>query len=147
GPSTGLPTKTEQSDLFLAMYGRHGEAPLPVLASASASDCFAMTFEAARLALKYMTPVILLTDGYVAQGSEPWKIPNLADLPDIAARFATDPENFAPYRRDPETLARMWAIPGLKGTEHRIGGLEKVDGSGKVSHDPLNHQRMTEIRQ
>lgn len=147
GPSTGLPTKTEQSDLFLAMYGRHGEAPLPVLASASASDCFAMTFEAARLALKYMTPVILLTDGYVAQGSEPWKIPNLADLPDIAPRFATDPENFAPYRRDPETLARMWAIPGLKGMEHRIGGLEKEDGSGKVSHDPLNHQRMTEIRQ
>lgn len=147
GPSTGLPTKTEQSDLFMAMYGRHGEAPLPVLAASSSSDCFGMTIEAARLALKYMTPVILLTDGYVAQGSEPWKVPTLAELPAIEPKFATDPEGFAPYKRDPETLARLWAIPGQKGMEHRIGGLEKEDGSGKVSHDPINHQKMTEIRQ
>lgn len=147
GPSTGLPTKPEQSDLFLAMYGRHGEAPLPVLAASSSSDCFNMTIEAARLALKYMTPVILLTDGYIAQGSEPWKVPVLAELPDIKSEFATNPEGFAPYRRDPETLARLWSIPGLKGMEHRIGGLEKEDGSGKVSHDPLNHQKMVEIRQ
>jgi 2-oxoglutarate ferredoxin oxidoreductase subunit alpha len=147
GPSTGLPTKPEQSDLFQAMYGRHGEAPLPVVAAASAADCFTMTVEAARLALKYMTPVILLTDGYIAQGTEPWKVPNMDELPEITAKFADDPETFAPYARDPETLARMWAVPGMQGMEHRIGGLEKQNISGAVSHDPENHQLMTEIRQ
>jgi 2-oxoglutarate/2-oxoacid ferredoxin oxidoreductase subunit alpha len=147
GPSTGLPTKPEQSDLFLSVYGRHGEAPLPVIAAASASDCFNMTIEAARLALKYMCPVILLTDGYIAQGSEPWRVPTLNELPDIHPQFVTNPEGFAPYKRNPETLARYWSIPGLKNMEHRIGGLEKEDGSGIVSHDPMNHQRMVEIRQ
>jgi len=147
GPSTGLPTKVEQSDLFQAMYGRHGEAPLPVLAAASASDCFGMTIEAARIALKYMTPVILLTDGYIGQGAEPWRIPELDELPDITPKFCEDPERFAPYIRDPETLARMWAIPGMQGMEHRIGGLEKQNISGAVSQDPDNHQLMVEIRQ
>jgi len=147
GPSTGLPTKVEQSDLYQAMYGRHGEAPLPVLAAASASDCFGMTIEAARIALKYMTPVILLTDGYIGQGAEPWRIPELDELPDIAPKFCEDPERFAPYVRDPETLARMWAIPGMQGMEHRIGGLEKQNISGAVSQDPDNHQLMVEIRQ
>ncbi len=147
GPSTGLPTKPEQSDLFQAMYGRHGEAPLPVVAAASAADCFTMTLEASRLALKYMTPVILLTDGYIAQGTEPWRIPDLDELPDISPKFAEDPENFEPYARDPETLARMWAIPGMQGMEHRIGGLEKHNLTGAVSHDPENHQLMVETRQ
>ncbi len=147
GPSTGLPTKPEQSDLYQAMYGRHGEAPLPVLAASTSSDCFTMTFEAARIALKYMTPVILLTDGYLAQGAEPWKVPQLKDLPEIPVHFVTDKENFAPYRRNDKTLARMWAIPGIEGLEHRIGGLEKQDISGIVSHDPANHQKMVEIRQ
>ena len=146
GPSTGLPTKPEQSDLFQAMYGRHGEAPLPVLAASSAADCFDMTIEAARLALKYMTPVILLTDGYIAQGSEPWRIPALEELPDIAPKFFKDPEKFAPYLRDPKTLARAWAVPGMQGMEHRIGGLEKQNLTGNVSQDPLNHQEMVEIR-
>lgn len=146
GPSTGLPTKPEQSDLFQAMYGRHGEAPLPVLAASSATDCFAMTIEAARIALKYMTPVILLTDGYIAQGSEPWRIPALDELPDISPKFHPNPENFAPYSRDPKTLARPWAVPGMQGMEHRIGGLEKQNLTGNVSHDPLNHQKMVEIR-
>jgi 2-oxoglutarate ferredoxin oxidoreductase subunit alpha len=147
GPSTGLPTKPEQSDLFQAMYGRHGEAPLPVVAAASAADCFDMTIEAARLALKYMTPVILLTDGYIAQGTEPWKIPDMQELPDIKPVFADNPASYAPYKRDPETLARMWAIPGMQGMEHRIGGLEKHHTSGAVSHDPENHQMMVEVRQ
>lgn len=147
GPSTGLPTKPEQSDLYQAMYGRHGEAPLPVVAAASAADCFAMTIEAARLAMKYMTPVILLTDGYIAQGTEPWRVPALEELPDLSPKFAENPENFAPYDRDPETLARKWAIPGMQGMEHRIGGLEKQNITGAVSHDPENHQYMVEIRQ
>ena len=147
GPSTGLPTKPEQSDLLQAMFGRHGEAPLPVLAAASSSDCFAMTIEAARIALKYMTPVILLTDGYIGQATEPWRIPELKELPDLTPEFATDPSTFAPYKRDPETLARPWAIPGVQGLEHRIGGLEKQDITGTVSHDPENHQRMVELRQ
>jgi len=146
GPSTGLPTKPEQGDLLQAMYGRHGEAPIPVLAAASASDCFAMTVEAARLALKYMTPVILLTDGYIGQATEPWKIPEMEELPDLTPEFAKDPEQFAPYKRDPETLSRPWAIPGTQGLEHRIGGLEKKDVTGHVSHDPMNHQRMVELR-
>lgn len=147
GPSTGLPTKPEQSDLFLAMYGRHGEAPLPVIAAVNAADCFDMTVEAARIALKYMTPVILLTDGYLAQGTTPWRVPKLEDLPDLTVKFVTDKETFAPYKRDPQTLARMWAVPGTQGLEHRIGGLEKEDITGRVSQDPLNHQKMTELRQ
>lgn len=147
GPSTGLPTKTEQSDLMQAMYGRHGEAPMPVLAAASASDCFAMTLEASRIALKYMTPVMLLTDGYIGQASEPWRIPEISSLPDITPQFASDPTTFKPYVRNPETLSRLWAIPGMQGMEHRIGGLEKEDGSGVVSHDAMNHQKMVELRQ
>ncbi len=147
GPSTGLPTKPEQSDLMQAMYGRHGEAPMPVLAAASASDCFEMTLEAARIALKYMTPVMLLTDGYIGQASEPWRIPEIDKLPEIQPNFASDAVTFKPYLRDPETLARLWAIPGMQGMEHRIGGLEKEDGSGVVSTDPLNHQKMVETRQ
>jgi 2-oxoglutarate ferredoxin oxidoreductase subunit alpha len=146
GPSTGLPTKPEQGDLLQAMYGRHGEAPMPVLAAASASDCFNMTVEAARLALKYMTPVILLTDGYIGQATEPWKIPGMEELPDLTPEFAKDPETFAPYKRDPVTLSRPWAIPGTQGLEHRIGGLEKADVTGHVSHDPMNHQKMVELR-
>jgi len=146
GPSTGLPTKPEQSDLLQAMYGRHGEAPMPVLAAASASDCFAMTVEATRIALKYMTPVILLTDGYIGQATEPWKIPDMKELPDLTPEFASDPESFAPYKRDSETLSRPWAIPGVQGLEHRIGGLEKQDVTGAVSHDPQNHQKMVELR-
>lgn len=147
GPSTGLPTKPEQSDLLFAMYGRHGEAPVPILAAKSASDCFHMTFEAARIALKYMTPVIMLSDGYLAQGTNPFKVPNIDELPDISPKFATDPETYQPYRRDPETLARMWAIPGTQGLEHRIGGLEKEDVTGLVSHDPMNHQNMIAFRE
>ncbi len=146
GPSTGLPTKTEQSDLNIAMYGRHGEAPVPIIAASSSTDCFDSAFEAARIAVKYMTPVILLTDGYIAQGSEAWLVPNLEELPDIKVEFATDKETFAPYKRDAETLARMWAIPGMEGLEHRIGGLEKEDITGIVSQDPLNHQKMVELR-
>ncbi|MCL5992363.1 MAG: 2-oxoacid:acceptor oxidoreductase subunit alpha [Bacteroidetes bacterium] len=146
GPSTGLPTKPEQSDLLMAMYGRHGEAPLPIVAATSASDCFDMTIEAARIAIKYMTPVILLTDGYIAQGTNPWKIPNLDELPDLQPKFVTNPEGFAPYKRDPQTLARLWAIPGTQGLEHRIGGLEKEDITGLVSQDPANHQKMVNIR-
>ncbi len=147
GPSTGLPTKPEQSDLLMAMFGRHGEAPMPVLAAASAADCFFMTMEAARIALKYMTPVLLLSDGYIGQASEPWRIPKIAELPDIEASFATDVSEFAPYRRDPQTLRRQWAIPGFQGMEHRIGGLEKEDGNGNVSNDAINHEKMVKLRQ
>ncbi|MFP4528483.1 MAG: 2-oxoacid:acceptor oxidoreductase subunit alpha [Candidatus Kapaibacterium sp.] len=147
GPSTGLPTKPEQADLLMAMYGRHGEAPLPIVAARTAEDCFHATIEASRLAFKYMTPVILLTDGYLAQGTNPFRVPDIDKLPDITPKFVTDPKGFAPYKRDPETLARMWAIPGTQGLEHRIGGLEKEDISGLVSQDPLNHQKMVEIRQ
>ncbi|MCX6153366.1 MAG: 2-oxoacid:acceptor oxidoreductase subunit alpha [Candidatus Kapabacteria bacterium] len=146
GPSTGLPTKPEQSDLLMAMFGRHGEAPMPILAADSASDCFDMTFEAARIALKYMTPVIMLSDGYLAQGTNPWRVTKLEDLPDISVNFATDPETFQPYKRDPETLARMWAIPGIEGLEHRIGGLEKEDVTGLVSMEAKNHEKMVKLR-
>ena len=146
GPSTGLPTKPEQSDLYIAMWGRHGEAPMPVLAATTSTDCFDMTIEAARIALKYMTPVILLTDGYLAQGSEAWKVPDVNALPKFNVEFVTEKEGFAPYNRNPETLARMWAIPGTPGLEHRIGGLEKLDGSGLVSSDAMNHQKMSDIR-
>ncbi len=147
GPSTGLPTKTEQSDLLMAMYGRHGEAPMPILAAASPVDCFNVTLEAARIALKYMTPVLVLSDGYIGQASEPWKIPAVTNIPEITPYFAQDKSEFAPYRRDPETLRRLWAIPGFEGMEHRIGGLEKEDGSGNVSSDALNHEKMVMLRQ
>ncbi len=146
GPSTGLPTKPEQADLLMAMYGRHGEAPMPIIAASSAEDCFAMTYEAVRIALKYMTPVILLTDGYIAQGTNPWRIPNLEELQDMTVNFATDPETYAPYKRDPVTLARPWAVPGTQGLEHRIGGLEKQDITGLVSQEPFNHQHMVDLR-
>ncbi|MEE2859155.1 MAG: 2-oxoacid:acceptor oxidoreductase subunit alpha [Candidatus Neomarinimicrobiota bacterium] len=147
GPSTGLPTKTEQSDLNQAMFGRNGEAPLVVLAAATPSDCFNMAYEACRIALKYMMPVILLTDGYVANGSEPWKIPDLDSLLKIESQFRTKKEGYAPYDHDKNTLARPWAIPGTPGLEHRIGGLEKWDVSGHVSYDPENHHKMVEQRQ
>ncbi|MFZ5476952.1 MAG: 2-oxoacid:acceptor oxidoreductase subunit alpha [Myxococcota bacterium] len=146
GPSTGLPTKTEQSDLLQALVGRNGEAPLPVLAAASPADCFRMAVEAVRVAVAYMTPVVLLTDGYLANGSEPWKVQKLADLPDLPVRFRTDPAGFQPYGRDPDTLARPWVRPGTPGLEHRIGGLEKADGTGNVSYDPANHDRMVRLR-
>lgn len=147
GPSTGLPTKTEQADLFQAVLGRNGECPAPVVAAATPSDCFVMAMEAARIALKYMTPVFLLTDGYLANGAEPWRIPDDASLPEVKATFWTEPEGFFPFRRDPETLARAWAIPGTPGLEHRIGGLEKDHGSGHISYDPINHERMVRTRQ
>jgi 2-oxoglutarate ferredoxin oxidoreductase subunit alpha len=150
GPSTGLPTKTEQSDLLHAMYGRHGESPLPIVASYSPPSCFWAAIEGARLALKYMTPVIILSDGYLANGAEPWRIPAVEKLPEIPVKFASQPnvgEDFWPYLRDETTLARPWAIPGTPGLEHRIGGLEKADGSGNISYDPDNHNLMTLLRQ
>jgi 2-oxoglutarate ferredoxin oxidoreductase subunit alpha len=149
GPSTGLPTKTEQADLLLAVYGRHGEAPLPIVASKSPSDCFDAAFEAVRIALKYRTPVILLTDGYLANGAEPWNLPDVDALPDISVPFATEPnhgDEFWPYLRDEQTLARPWAIPGTPGLMHRIGGIEKQDGTGNISYDPENHDRMSRLR-
>jgi 2-oxoglutarate/2-oxoacid ferredoxin oxidoreductase subunit alpha len=154
GPSTGLPTKTEAADLMMAMYGRHGEAPLPIVAAKSPSHCFEVAIEAARIALKYRTPVVLLSDGYIANGSEPWRLPDIADLPDISVEFATAPnhtspdgaEGFWPYLRDAETLARPWALPGTPGLMHRIGGIEKEDGSGNISYDPANHERMVRLR-
>ncbi len=146
GPSTGLPTKTEQADLLQAMYGRNGEAPVAVFAASSPSDCFYMALEAAKYALKYMSPVILLTDGYIANGSEPWKIPHVNELPDIHVKFRTKTADFSPYDRD-ENLARPWAIPGTMGLEHRIGGLEKANITGNVSYDPDNHDKMIRIRE
>jgi 2-oxoglutarate ferredoxin oxidoreductase subunit alpha len=146
GPSTGLPTKTEQADLLQALYGRNSEAPIPVLAASTPGDCFWVAFEASRIALKYMIPVIVLSDGYLANGAEPWKIPDLADLPDFPVKFRTDPEGFMPYSRDPVTLARPWAVPGTPGLEHRIGGLEKQDVTGNVNYEPLNHEHMVRIR-
>jgi 2-oxoglutarate ferredoxin oxidoreductase subunit alpha len=145
-PSTGLPTKTEQADLMLALYGRHGECPLPVLACATPADCFATAFEAVRIAVRYMTPVILLSDGYVANGAEPWLIPREADLPEIKVEFRTDPVGYKPYLRDPRTLARPWVVPGTPGLEHRIGGLEREDVTGNVSYHPLNHEHMVRTR-
>ena len=150
GPSTGMPTKTEQSDLLQAMFGRNGESPVPILAPSSPSDAFATAFEAVRIALKYMTPVIILSDGAIANGSEPWKIPNADDLPDLQVNFvpdAVDGEEFQPYARDPKTLARNWAIPGTGGRHHRIGGLEKQDLTGNISYDPKNHEHMTMVRE
>jgi 2-oxoglutarate ferredoxin oxidoreductase subunit alpha len=146
GPSTGLPTKTEQSDLLQALYGRNGEAPVPVIAASTPSDCFDTAFEASRIALKYMTPVILLTDGYLGNGSEPWLIPEYDKLPDISYPFTTNPEGFQPYARNEQTLSRPWAIPGTPGLEHRIGGLEKENITGNVSYDPENHDLMNHLR-
>ena len=149
GPSTGLPTKTEQSDLLHAMYGRHGEAPLPIVSAYSPVSCFWAALEAARIAVKYMTPVILLTDGYLANSAEPWRIVDIDKLPDISVAFASQPnvaEDFWPFLRDDTTLARPWAIPGTPGLEHRIGGLEKADGTGNISYDPDNHHLMTMLR-
>ncbi|GGQ91210.1 2-oxoacid:acceptor oxidoreductase subunit alpha [Streptomyces asoensis] len=155
GPSTGLPTKTEQADLLQAMFGRNGEAPVPVIAPATPSDCFTAALDAARIALTYRTPVLLLSDGYLANGTEPWRIPQTGELPDLRVRFASGPnhtlddgtEVFWPYKRDPRTLARPWAIPGTPGLEHRIGGIEKADGSGDISYDPANHDLMVRTRQ
>ena len=146
GPSTGLPTKTEQADLLQALFGRNSEAPIPVLAPATPGDCFWIALEASRIAIKYMVPVIILSDGYLANGAEPWRIPSLADLPDIPVHFETNPVDFQPYRRNPKTLARPWAIPGTPGLEHRIGGIEKQDVTGNINYEPLNHERMVRLR-
>lgn len=146
GPSTGLPTKTEQADLFQAMYGRNGEAPIAVIAAQSPGDCFYMAMEAVRLATKYMSPVMLLTDGYLANGTEPWKIPKASELPKIEVEFRKDPEGFHPFLRDETTLARPWAVPGTPDLRHRIGGLEKDYNSGHISYDPQNHERMSHAR-
>lgn len=149
GPSTGLPTKTEQADLLHAMFGRHGELPVPVVAPYSPGSCFWAALEAVRIAIKFMTPVIVLSDGYLANTAEPWRIPRVGKLPRIPVRFASRPnvgDEFWPYLRDPKTLARRWAIPGTPGLEHRVGGLEKADGTGNISYDPANHERMTVIR-
>ena len=154
GPSTGLPTKAEQSDLMLAMYGRHGESPVPIVAAYSPAHCFESVIEAARIALVYRTPVLFLSDGYLANGTEPWRIPEVDDLPRIPVVFATEPNHtdadgnpeFWPYLRDPETMGRAWAVPGTPGLMHRIGGIEKQDGSGNISYDPDNHEAMSHIR-
>ena len=146
GPSTGLPTKTEQADLLQVMFGRNSESPLPVLAAASPKDCFDTAIEAVRIAVKYMTPVVILSDGYIANGSEPWKLPNAESLPDLRMEFRTNPEGFKPYERDPQTLARPWAVPGTPGLEHRIGGIEKEEVTGNVSYDAMNHERMVHLR-
>ncbi|MFJ8472022.1 2-oxoacid:acceptor oxidoreductase subunit alpha [Kitasatospora sp. NPDC094011] len=151
GPSTGLPTKTEQADLLQAMFGRNGEAPVPIVAPATPAECFDAALEAARIAVTYRTPVFLLSDGYLANGSEPWRIPEVGELPEIDPRFATAPNRedgaFWPYLRDPHTLARPWAVPGTAGLEHRIGGIEKQDGTGNISYDPANHDLMVRTRQ
>jgi 2-oxoglutarate/2-oxoacid ferredoxin oxidoreductase subunit alpha len=149
GPSTGLPTKTEQSDLLFALYGRNGEAPLPVIAARTPGDCYEVAYEACRVAVKYMTPVILLSDGYIGNGAEPWRVPDPDDLPAFPVKHATEPNrngDYLPYVRDPETLARPWARPGTPGLEHRIGGLEKDRETGGVSYDPENHEQMTHLR-
>ncbi|MCI3225252.1 2-oxoacid:acceptor oxidoreductase subunit alpha [Streptomyces sp. NP-1717] len=155
GPSTGLPTKTEQADLLQAMYGRNGEAPVPIVAPRTPADCFDAAIEAARIAITYRTPVFLLSDGYLANGSEPWRIPEPHELPDLGVQFASGPNHqladgtdvFWPYKRDPHTLARPWAVPGTPGLEHRIGGIEKQDGTGNISYDPANHDFMVRTRQ
>ncbi len=149
GPSTGLPTKTEQADLLQALFGRNSEAPVPVIAPATPSDCFWAAIEASRIAVKYMVPVILLSDGYLANGAEPWRIPDLAEIPEIPVQFATEPNSpggYLPYKRNPDTLARPWAVPGTPGLEHRIGGLEKQDVTGNINYEPLNHENMVRIR-
>ncbi|MEU8266254.1 2-oxoacid:acceptor oxidoreductase subunit alpha [Sphaerisporangium sp. NPDC049002] len=152
GPSTGMPTKTEQTDLLMAMYGRNGESPVPIVAPATPSDCFDAALEAARIAVKYRTPVMLLSDGYLANGSEPWRLPEIDDLPDLSIEFTVEPngddgETYLPFKRDTQTLARPWAVPGTPGLEHRIGGIEKADGTGNISYDPNNHDLMVRLRQ
>jgi 2-oxoglutarate ferredoxin oxidoreductase subunit alpha len=147
GPSTGMPTKTEQGDLLMAMFGRNSESPVPIVAPATPAECFTYAIEAWRLALKYMTPVVYLSDGFLANGAEPWKIPSVDDLPDISVANHSDRSTYQPYARDPNTLARPWAVPGTPGLEHRIGGLEKADITGNVSYDPDNHHRMQMLRQ
>ena len=147
GPSTGLPTKTEQADLLQAMYGRNGECPVVVLAPRSPGDCFDIAVEAFRIAVKYMTPVIILSDGYIANGSEPWRIPEADELPEISIKYRSDPENFLPYGRDETTLSRPWVIPGTPGLEHQIGGIEKENGSGEISYDSHNHEHMVKLRE
>ena len=151
GPSTGMPTKTEQADLLMTLYGRNGESPIVVIAPSTPGDCFDTALEATRLALKYRTPVVILSDGYLANGSEPWRIPSVTGLPDLSAEFSFategDGQPFQPFQRDPQTLARPWAIPGTKGLEHRIGGIEKADGAGTISYDPDNHDKMVRLRQ
>ena len=146
GPSTGLPTKTEQADLLQALCGRNGECPAVVLAPQSAADCFEIGFESVRLAVTHMTPVFLLSDGYIANGSEPWLVPAESDLPEIAVKHRANAEGFQPFDRDPETLARPWATPGTPGLEHRIGGLEHSNGSGNISYDPEVHEEMVRLR-
>jgi 2-oxoglutarate ferredoxin oxidoreductase subunit alpha len=146
GPSTGLPTKTEQADLLQALFGRNSEAPVPVLAASTPGDCFWVAMEASRIAIKYMVPVIVLSDGYLANGAEPWRIPRPEELPEIPVRYHTEVAGFQPYQRDPSTLARPWAVPGTPGLEHRIGGLEKQDVTGNVNYEPLNHERMVRLR-
>ena len=146
GPSTGMPTKTEQGDLLQALFGRFSETPCIVVAAHSPADCFHMAYEACRLSLTHMTPVILLSDGFVANGTEPWKLPDVDQLPAIPVQFHKDPEGFMPYARSPETLARPWALPGTEGLEHRLGGLEKSAGAGNVSYDPENHEQMVLLR-
>ena len=146
GPSTGMPTKTEQSDLYQAVWGRNGDAPVVVLATSNPQDCFDVGIEAVRLATKYMTPVIVLSDGYIGNASEPWKIPDINKMEKFDVKYATDPEGFHPFKRDPETLARVWAKPGTPGLSHRIGGIEKSYDSGHISYDPENHQKMTDVR-
>jgi 2-oxoglutarate ferredoxin oxidoreductase subunit alpha len=146
GPSTGLPTKTEQADLLQAVHGRNGECPVAVVAPATPAECFSMAIEAFRIATRYMTPVFFLSDGYLGNGAEPWKIPTIGELPKFEVRFRTEKEGFQPYLRDPKTLARPWAVPGTPGLEHRIGGLEKEDITGNVSYDPLNHEHMVRLR-
>jgi 2-oxoglutarate ferredoxin oxidoreductase subunit alpha len=146
GPSTGLPTKTEQADLLQALFGRNSEAPIPVLAPSSPGDCFWIALEASRIAIKHMVPVIILSDGYLANGAEPWKVPTVDELPEIPVHFETNPEGFLPYRRDPVTLSRPWAVPGTPGLEHRIGGIEKQDVTGNINYEPLNHEHMVRLR-
>jgi 2-oxoglutarate ferredoxin oxidoreductase subunit alpha len=145
GPSTGMPTKTEAADLLMALYGRHGESPLPVVAACTPADCFPSAIEAVRIAVTHRTPVILLSDTFLANSSEPWRLPDVASLPEIDPSFATDPAWFQPYARD-EKLARPWAVPGTPGLRHRIGGLEKEDVTGNISYDPANHEHMTRLR-
>jgi 2-oxoglutarate/2-oxoacid ferredoxin oxidoreductase subunit alpha len=149
GPSTGLPTKTEQADLLQALFGRNSEAPVPVIAPATSSDCFWAALEASRIAVKYMVPVIVLSDGYLANGAEPWRIPDVSEIPDFPVQFAKEKNSasaYLPYKRDPQTLARPWALPGTPGLEHRVGGLEKQDVTGNINYEPLNHENMVRIR-
>ncbi len=146
GPSTGLPTKTEQADLLLAMYGRNSDSPVPIIAASTPADCFYAAFESVRIAIKYMTPVVLLSDGYLANGAEPWLIPKTAELPELTVKFRTDPQGFFPYLRDETTLSRPWVVPGTPGLEHRIGGLEKEYLSGNVCYAPMNHEQMVRVR-